>query len=334
MENSSFLLNLTPSYSTSGPTAPTEDETLELSLVIILCTVLGVASILGTLGNALVLLSIIKFDNLRAIPDLFIFSLSLSDILVTAIYQPLKAYRLAHFSTTNTELILLISHFQGHFSLIASITNVFGVTVERLISIRFPMKYDLFVTRRRAIITVICIWIFSVTYGALACVELLPRVFVSIYFMLVLIGTVSIYIYIFFIAKRLEDFTVNQYIPNGSSDDERPNRERKAAKTIVIILGVALGCWLPFIVLAAIFSTRFLKIFYSLQVLSVCNSSINPYIYCVRSRRYFVAFVNLLGLQRIFKRQATVSPAHSRRNPALNANDAPVEIQSLEIPAR
>ena len=169
MANSSLLLSVTSDYTTTEPTASMEDQTLELPLVVILCTVLSVASVVGTLGNTLVLLSIIKFDNLRAIPDLFIFSLSLSDLLVTTVYQPLKAYRLAHFGENSEEMDLLIitSRFLGHFSLSASITNMFGVTVERMISIRFPLKYDLFATRRRAIATLICIWIFSVTYGAI-----------------------------------------------------------------------------------------------------------------------------------------------------------------------
>ncbi|KAJ7339600.1 Melanocortin receptor 4 [Desmophyllum pertusum] len=337
MENSSFPQNLTLWHPTSGPTAPTEDEILELPLVIILCTVLGVASVLGTLGNSLVLLSIIKFDTLRAIPDLFIFSLSLSDFLVTALYQPLSAYRFAHWQQASTNVVfLVITSFLGHFSLIASITNMFGVTVERLISIRFPLKYDLLVTTRRAIVTVICIWIFSITYGAIWSRGLVSEKYLAIYFILVLIGTVSIYFYIFLITKRLEDSVVQ--VQNESTDVERPNirRERKAAKTIAIILGVAVVCWLPLLIVPQVLGkdvdrATFLKVFNSLHVLSVCNCSINPYIYCVRSRRYSVAFVNLLGLQRVVKVQATVAPAYSPRNPALNAGDRPPqEIQSLQ----
>ncbi|KAL9988211.1 hypothetical protein ACROYT_G002630 [Oculina patagonica] len=336
MTNSSFLLNLTSCYSTSVSTASTEDETIELSYAVILCTVLGLASVLGTVGNSLVLLSIIKFDNLRAIPDLFIFSLSLSDILVTAIYQPLKAYRFAHWQQASTDVELMtISSFLGHFSLIASITNMFGVTVERLVSIRFPLKYDLLVTKCRAVVTVICIWIFSISYGAIWSRGLLPEQYLAIYFILVLAGTVSIYFYIFLVAKRLEGSVTQAHA--DSTDVERPNinRERKAAKTIAIILGVAVICWLPLLIVPNALANHvdrasFLKVFFPLHVLSVCNSSINPYIYCVRSRRYSVAFVKLLGLNRFGKVQATaaVTPAYSLRNPAMSVDDAPKEIQS------
>ncbi|XP_078365537.1 adrenocorticotropic hormone receptor-like [Oculina patagonica] len=337
MANRSVLLNFTTECPTNRPTSSTEYEILELPHVVILCTVLGVASVLGTLGNSLVLLSIIKFDSLREIPDLFIFSLSFSDFIVTAVYQPLKAYRFAHLqlSSTNVEL-LTITRFLGFLSLIASVTNMLGVTVERLISIRFPMKYDLVLTRRRAVTTLICIWIFSATLVIMVSTKLLSSMYIASYFTMALIGTVSIYVYIFLIAKRLEDSAIQ--IQNGSHDDGRPNRrqERKAAKTIAIILGVAIGCWLPFLTVPHFISeepdfNRYLKIFFSLQALSICNSSINPYIYCARSRRYFVAFVKLLGLRRVLKMQGTVAPAYSPRNPAMNVRDAPEEIQDTEV---
>ena len=336
MTNASFLLNLS-----AVPTTLTlKDEAIvELPHTVILCTVLVVASVLGTFGNSLVLLSIMKFDNLRAIPDLFIFSLSSSDLLVTAIYQPFKTYRFANWQQVSANADLLAtSSFLGHFSLIASITNMFGVTVERLISIRFPLKYNLVVTRVRAVVTMICFWIFSIAYGAVWSTKLVSIKYLAIYFALVLTGTVLIYFYIFLVAKRLEDSVF--HAQNESTNVERPTtqRERKAAKTIAIILGVAVVCWLPILVVPNLLPrdldyTTFLRVFYPLHVLSVCNSSINPYIYCARSRRYSVAFVKLLGLNRFGKVQTTVgiSPVYSVRNPAMSEVDTPKRIPPSEI---
>lgn len=339
MANWSSIPNITTEYPASGPTVSTEAKILEQTTVVIFCTVLGVASVLGTLGNSLVLSSITKFDNLREIPDLFIFSLSMSDFLVTAIYQPLKSYRLANLEKVSMQMKLLaISRFLGFFSLIASITNMFGVTVERLISIRFPLKYDLVVTRRHAVITLVCIWIFSFTLVILVFKELLSLMFLSTYFTMVLLGTVSIYFYIFLIARRAEESVIQ--IQNASLDHEVSNnkRKRKAAKTIAIILGVAVGCWLPFLVFSAAVSETsdpsipYWKCFQSLQLLSVCNSSMNPYIYCARSRRYFAAFVKLLGLQRFFRVRAPVTPGYSPRSAVANgAPAAPAATQAPQI---
>ena len=317
MENSSFFPTVTPRYNvTTEPTPLTAYR--EVPHAAVLSTVLGVASVVGTLGNTLVLLSIIKFDNLRDIPDLFIFSLSLSDLLVTALYQPLKAYRIKNFQEiSRNEAFLGISAFLGYFSLIASIINVFWVTVERLISIRFPLKYDILVTRPRAIVTLVCIWTFSVTLGIIVSRKNFLRPLIRMFFLLSIAGTVSIYIYIFSVAKRHAAAVVQ----SGSfQNEERPSipiRKHKAAKTIAIILGVSLSCWLPLLIFGFFLSKAAdidpsLLIFFSLQTLSVCNSSINPYIYCARSRRYYVAFVTLLGLRKLARAQAPVAPREPR----------------------
>ena len=116
----------------------------------------------------------------------------------------------------------------------------------------------------------------------------------------------TVYVYIFVVASRLEQSVA--HIQNTSTREQRTGfrRERKAAKTIAVILGVAIVCWVPLLVVPRVIAsyvhnTTYFTIFTLLQVLSVCNSSINPYIYCVRSRRYYEAFVKLLGLHNLVK---------------------------------
>ncbi|KAK2553237.1 Trace amine-associated receptor 13c [Acropora cervicornis] len=123
----------------------------------------------------------------------------------------------------------------------------------------------------------------------------------------------STYVYIFLVARRLEISTV-QLSQNGSIEENKRNhrKERKAAKTIAMILGVAITCWIPFLIISRIFAKEqdvdlIVSLMSSLQVLSVCNSSLNPYIYCVRSQRYYVAFIKLLGLQKILSKKVRVT---------------------------
>ncbi|PFX30917.1 Adenosine receptor A2a [Stylophora pistillata] len=221
--------------------------------------------------------------------------------------KPLQAYKVMHLDqVSEIEAFSEITSLLGHVSLIASVSNMFGVTVERLISIRFPLKYDLLETKLRAKVSMVCIWTFSSSYGTVWSLDLAPIQYMAIYFVLVLVGTTSIYFYIFLIARRLEGGTV--HIQGESTNAQIPNRrrERKAAKTIAIIVGVAVLCWLPLLIIPNVFpkdldNATVVKIVYPLRILSVCNSSINPYIYCVRSSRYSVAFIKLLGLQKPLK---------------------------------
>ena len=123
------------------------------------------------------------------------------------------------------------------------------------------------------------------------------------------------------VANRLERSVA--LVQNTSTRKQRTGfrRERKAAKTIVVILGVAIVCWFPLLVVPRVIAsyvhnTTYFTIFTLLQVLPVCNSSINPYIYCVRSCRYYEAFVKLLGLHNLvkYKVQAIVAPSSTPRD--------------------
>ena len=322
MENSSSPSNLSLGYAASSSMSTTSSQYLEDYHAIALCTVLSAASALGTFGNALVLSSIIKFDSLHEIPDLFIFSLSLSDLLVTALYQPLKIYRITHLEEISENMTLMqISSFLGFLSLIASISNIFAVTVERLISIRFPLKYDLLVTRKRAVTSLICVWTFSIAQAAIVFKPGSHRSFTSIFLLVLIAGTTSIYIYLFMVAKRIE-VAVNRNAPLQNENNQRGNGGRhKAAKTIAIILGVALLCWVPFLIVTPFLRESIRPIFLSLQTLSVCNSSINPYIYCARSQRFYLAFLTLVGLRRCLRvGGVSINPVDPVSRPACVAN--------------
>ena len=266
---------------------------------------------------------------------MFIFSLSLSDLLVTALYQPLRVVRLAHLEAVSaqTDALKISSSFLGHVAQIASVSNMFGVTVERLISIRFPLKYDLFVTKRRAILIVIFIWIFSIVYGGIWSQGLASHSYLSVYLIAILVGTILIYLYIFVVAKRLEG-SVAQIPQNRSTEAKRlsSRKNRKAAKTIAIILGVAIACWLPFLIVPPALAndpdrTKFFMVFNFLHVLSVCNSSIDPYIYCARSRRYYVAFVKVLGLHKVLSKKVVGAPKYLQRDLGSSVRDVFQEIQ-------
>lgn len=77
-------------------------------------------------------------------------------------------------------------------------------------------------------------------------------------------------------------------------------RERKAAKTLAIITGVFVMCWLPFFIMAILMPLLDLKphkyLFGGLLWLGYINSMLNPIIYTIFSPDFRKAFKRLIGL--------------------------------------
>ena len=276
----------------------TKDEVIILSLVCAL------ASFIGTLGNFLVFLAVYNLKSHRKIPDLFITSLASSDISVCALFLPMMIFSLHHGAPTDHYVIFYTSKlFLGHASMVASATNMFAVTVDRVIAIRFPFKYVNVMTTRNTLAGIVVVWLVSLTFGTLHARDFVSRFYVSIYNLSMLFTTLIMYIYIFFAAKRQENRVQN--IPVGS---DAVAAEEKVAKTIFIVVGTYTLCWAPLFLFPAFVNPLrnpllFRKGFVWIQILLAINSAVNPYIYCIRSKKYRTAFCKILRIKRNNDRQ-------------------------------
>ena len=286
---------------------PSISEYLTKDSVIILSILCAVASVTGNLGNSIVLLAVRNNENLRTIPDLFITSLAFSDLSVCAVYLPMTIFYFVH-SVSNAgrgdnEILNLARSFLGHTSLVASATNMFAVTVDRVISIRFPFQYVAVMTTKRALVGILVVWIISLTFGIVYAKMLVSSAYIALYSAILLITTIFLYIHIFIIAKRQEN-----RIQNTQQGSDGAMMEKKVAKTIFTVVGVYALFWLPMLLLPAVANpstmpAQFGQGFHWTQTLLACNSAVNPYIYCMRSKKYRTAFGKILKIERCFDNQ-------------------------------
>ena len=192
-------------------------ELLTEDAVIILSIVCTLASVIGTLGNSLVLLAFRRNQRLRTTPDLFIASLVFSDLSVCALFLPMLVYNFNHRAGNNEYFIFnSVKRFLGHSSMVASATNLFAVSVDRVIAIRFPFKYMTVMTTRNALVGILAVWFVSLAFGSLYAREFVSTRFVSSYNVMLLLTTIIMYIYIFVIAKGQENRIRDMYaVPEG-----------------------------------------------------------------------------------------------------------------------
>ena len=271
---------------------------------IILSVVCAVVSAIGTLGNSLVFLAVYNLKHHRKTPDLFITSLASSDISVCALFLPMMIFGL-HLGARTDQYVIFdtVKLFLGHASMVASTTNMFAVTVDRVIAIRLPFKHVNVMTTRNTLAGIVVVWLVALTFGALYARDFISTSYIRTHNLLMLFTTLIMYIYIFFAAKRQENRVQNMPVGPGVVA-----AEKKVAKTILIVVGTYTLCWAPLFLFPAFVNPLrnpllFRKGFLWIQIFLATNSAVNPYIYCIRSEKYRTAFCKVLRIQRNNDRQ-------------------------------
>ncbi|MFH4982348.1 hypothetical protein AB6A40_009057 [Gnathostoma spinigerum] len=133
--------------------------TTQPAVMAIFAFLYSIIILFGVTGNICVILAISKTRSLQTVPNLFIFSLSCSDIVVccvSATITPISAFTKEWiFGAT----LCYVAPFIAGISLCFSTFTLTAISVDRFILIRFPTKKAF--NRQRAIILIVIIWITS-----------------------------------------------------------------------------------------------------------------------------------------------------------------------------
>ena len=319
--NRSILLNCTACVNTSQLDVDSSiDWTVSQTTVVTLTLVNSLCSVFGVLGNVLVLLVITRNPIFRSVSDFLIFSLSLADLIVAAIYVPLFISHIVCYQELKENAIFsTVKSFVGHLALLASIASIVGITIDRLTAICWPLRYPKLLTKKFAFTFIFIAWLISAVMATSYAFFEPNRVFLACYCMTLLLATILMYSYILKIAHdqrkriismRYQDEEYNQVNQQQPGDTQMKRKYaktlkgRKAGKTFAIVVGVFLITWIPLLVYTMTASpskTWFYEGFLWAECFSLWNSFINPYIYFARSRRYRIMALNMLGLRQWFR---------------------------------
>ena len=292
---------------------PVQEGTLSVATVVTLTFLNCFCHVIGVFGNGLVLLVITRTSTLRSVPDYLISSLSLADLLVTAIYVPLFISKIVCYQEIKKhEEFKATMSFIGHLALLASITSILGITIDRFIAIQWPLRYPKLITKTFAYKFVALAWFISTSMSTCYAFFDTNHVFLWSYCLLLLVSIILMYSYILKIAlaqrKRLYAIkyreerhqmrqTTNAHVQGTAY---KAMKDRKAVKTFGIVIGVFVVTWTPLLAYTLIASQTkswFLEGFLWVGAISIWNSFINPYIYFARSKRYRSMAYKMLGLR-------------------------------------
>lgn len=244
-------------------------------------------SLCGIFGNVLVFIVVARNRQLHTVTNMFITSLALADLLVCLVAQPM--YVIFLFGLPPNPAYGNTRKTFSYVSVLASISNLAAITIDRYIAIVSPMQYQLRANFKSASALLCIIWVVSLGLGIPSGVERAVQHITVYYIIALVLIIVPIYVRIYIIARRQARVIARQVGHIEKDVKNKGERENIAAKTIGNVLGVFIVCWLPMIVIPMIYrysmnSRSVRRAFKWAQTVALCSSAVNPVIYSLKTQ--------------------------------------------------
>ena len=282
---------------------------------IVLSTWFGLAGVGAIIGNAVVLWLISRNRLLRTISNLLLTSLAAADLLVGLVIDPVYIVFRCLLFKTDTYWTLHYSRAVDYLwihTTVATTFNLCCVTLDRHIAIFYPLRYENIVTYLRCYVLIATVWFLSLV---LPCsrflVEDVSATLSTLYFSFTIITVlIPMTLVVFCSIRNLKAALVQsrQIVSVNTLQNQDAVRKRKknfkAAKTISIVVGFFVACWLPSLVTSLVHYVSIRAIFFRVwtpvEALSMTLSAINPWVYCLRNAEFYQA---LTGTFRSLRRK-------------------------------
>ncbi|XP_064599412.1 dopamine D2-like receptor [Liolophura sinensis] len=280
--------------------------------------------------NILVVIAVARFQELRTSTNIFVLSLTLSDLMVALVALPLHITIFLFPSVKIVFAVCMLRYCVIIVSCGSSIATLMLISVDRYIAIEKPYIYKRVMSKTRSKILCTAVWTYAMANGSLPllglnrwspCVDctftlVLPAPFIAfilghIIIAVVIIGTLNLKIFLTANAVSREIRQQIATVNREPTSDKLFLKNKKAAAALAMVFGAYAICNLPF----AIFmiwevyvlnasSSRIKSAPSSFHVfrigttfLSFINSGINPIIYHRRMPEFRRAFRKILRLK-------------------------------------
>ncbi|XP_065819462.1 trace amine-associated receptor 1-like [Labrus bergylta] len=268
---------------------------------ILLYVFLGSLSVVTICGNLLVVISIIYFKQLHSPTNYLILSLSVADLLVGVLVFP---FSMAFTVTSCWYYESLFCKIRGSFDVTlstASILNLCCISIDRYYAVCQPLTYKSKVNNHVVGFMILVSWgvagligigIIIAGFNQGKCEEsclidaLISTTLACIFsFYIPVIIMLCIYLKIFLVAQRQAKNIQNTICQNSKAGATVSKMERKATKTLAIVMGVFLLCWTPYflciIFQPVTYNVTPIVVIETLNWLTLSNSMLNPFIYAL-----------------------------------------------------
>ncbi|KAK9956857.1 hypothetical protein ABG768_014564 [Culter alburnus] len=296
-----------------------------LTVVKVAMYVFMVLMILTTVfGNLLIIISISHFKHLQSPTHMIVRSLAASDCLLGSLVMPYSMVRSVEGCWYLGDFVCKVHSSLDMTFCISSILHLGLISIDRYWAICDPLRYKMRVTNNTVTVFTTFTWVFAFLYSFYIVFSGVNKIGLESFIMQVycvgscvlffnkqwgiicpiltffLPGTImsSLYMKIFRVAKKHAK-VMSERATGGLKSKSSAHRERKAAKTLAIVMGVFYLCWLPIFIATIIDSClNFVtpaSIFDALVWFGYFNSTCNPLIYGFFYSRFQKAFMILIS---------------------------------------
>ena len=269
-----------------------EDNSTPEIIIIINCVLNAPLMLISILGNALVLVAILRTPSIRSTPHMIMLcSLAVSDFLVGLVAQPINIAE----QLTEDHIVNYVVMLTGPSLCVVSLMTITAITVDRFLAHR----YAALVTESRVKYTLILIWLISFHLSGIAFwderVHKFVAAIVTIICLLICMAS-YVRIYCFIRRHQLQIHVQQQAVQSFDAQGSNLNAtqlKRSAMNTFVFCLALII-CYLPMYVLLTLYglSIKDWQSEWQFAFTAVfMNSSINPVLYYWRLRELRTAVV-------------------------------------------
>uniref|UniRef100_M3XHG6 G-protein coupled receptors family 1 profile domain-containing protein n=1 Tax=Latimeria chalumnae TaxID=7897 RepID=M3XHG6_LATCH len=259
-------------------------------------------------GNLLVIIMVAHFKVLHNPTNFFVLSLAVADFGIGALILPFSIVRCVEMCWYFGDVFCRLHTCMDTVFCIASIFNLCFISIDRYYAICDPLRYPVKVTDRVTFTFIGAGWFISVSYPAAIlygniidgwlsyllptppCIDSCQLMFNRLWgwvmfpvFFVPCVIMISLYLRIFVVATRQARIINSMAEKSRDSAGMPSKRERKAAKTLGIAVGVYLMCWIPFVLdtMSDLFTNYSTPpfLFEFIMWIQYSNSTWNPIIY-------------------------------------------------------
>ena len=125
------------------------------TFVIINCVLNAPLIPTSIVGNALVLIAIMRTPSLRSPPIILLCSLAMSDLLVGILVQPLY---IANELMSNSSQLKAVTYTMAFSACGVSLLTITAISVDRFLALHYHMRYHHIMSTNRAMYTSLALW--------------------------------------------------------------------------------------------------------------------------------------------------------------------------------